>query len=241
MPLLRAGGVRVHIETVEGQLVDMQAVSMPLLRAGGVRVRDCLRSRALSGSLSQCPCCGRGSAGNTESGLDRPGVTCLNALVAGGGSAGWTNDNEDPLFSFVSMPLLRAGGVRVKKAREVVGPMLAVSMPLLRAGGVRAATRRPAAPVLLLILSQCPCCGRGECGTSSTASPILPPEPSQCPCCGRGECGCSIPIVLGRVAISLNALVAGGGSAGRGIASGSRRFPAACLNALVAGGGSAGR
>ncbi len=275
------------------------AVSMPLLRAGGVRAGGTTVT-STCGDRSQCPCCGRGVRRSFSSSAvsmpllraagvrAKPLVTvfvggtfvCLNALVAGGGSAGagavtvpdavsmpllrgradWSDLSQCPCCgrgecgpcttvtigtyaNSVSMPLLRAGGVRVY-LHDQLPPELAgqpVSMPLLRAGGVRGASK-PGIIKKLRLSSQCPCCGRGECGGSalhprrSTDSPLAVSMPLLRAGGVRGVLG--RPHVDSRGSTCLNALVAGGGSAGV-----TRRLcnhPHLCLNALVAGGGSAG-
>ncbi len=172
MPLLRAGGVRDLVLTgTEGGRVPV-AVSMPLLRAGGVRGRAQAARR-----LSQCPCCGRG-----ECVVDRGPLNCLNALVAGGGSAGGGAPRIARSSTCLNA-LVAGGGSAGLVARH---DRALVSMPLLRAGEGGRADRAHRAESSGL--SQCPCCGRGECRVVARRGLKRPPL-SQCPCCGRGECG----------------------------------------------------
>ena len=218
MPLLRAGGVRALalVPAVRGVV----RVSMPLLRAGGVRAASAPIS-ATSVSLSQCPCCGRGECGLHAGGVRGCGRTAgLNALVAGGGSAG--------AFTFAlfagcgggssQCPCCGRGqcGFRSGATAPASRASSAVSMPLLRAGGVRGdaevcnfcGTSRLNALVA----------GRGSAGRDRerpaelhvrlVSMPLLRAGGvrakygngkacrqacmSQCPCCGRGECGSGI-------------------------------------------------
>ncbi len=227
-------------------------VSWPLLRAGECgRVTLPIAERRTR-ELSQCPCCGRGECGRaTEVSCLVAGEcrqccgSCLNALVAGGGSAG--GDSVDrPLAAgartaqeAVSMPLLRAGGVRGSEGfrrgmclnalvagggsagRIAQSGPTAVSMPLLRAGGVRALATTVSMPLLRA--------GDARPGRSSGAHRL------NALVAGGGSAGRGRRHLTLTLRACLNALVAGGGECGRV----RPRSLSACLNALVAGGGSA--
>ncbi len=203
MPLLRAG--RRH----RNEPALRAHVSMPLLRAGGVRVRpgsDSLLG-AGCGSCLNALVAGGGSAGphRNRRGATRRHASCLNALVAGGGSAGLDTVsmplllNADWTSTLVCLNALVAGG---GSAGRRGGATFNGCLNALVAGGGSAGRLSKA---FNCELSQCPCCGRGECGRGRRRTSSL----SQCPCCGRGECGLTLAS-----SGCLNALVAGGGSAG---------------------------
>ena len=251
-----------------GQEEVCRKLSMPLLRAVDVRA-FLVSAAAVTGFLSQCPCCGRSMCGllvrlrSNMFGLSQ--CPCCGRSMCGDAHRSRAG-RSDPL---VSMPLLRAVDVRDSKSsrsmigrqstclnalvaggrcagsqrdKEAQGASSVVSMPLLRAVDVRAHCNDENVCTLDACVSQCPCCGRSMCG--------LQPVPKQ----GEHHHGC------------LNALVAGGRCAGpfqpaapKGAAEGLSQCPCCgrsmcgrprsfsstspsptCLNALVAGGRCAG-
>ena len=111
---------------------------MPLLRAAGVRAKP-LVTVFVGGTF-----------------------VCLNALVAGGGSAG--SDREQLLLRHGLRALSQCPccgrGECGETQKFVTSAEPVVSMPLLRAGGVRDGNGN-GLPNCTFDWSQCPCCGRG--------------------------------------------------------------------------------